>query len=352
MSGFEDPTRPVREPLDVGAVAAWIEAQDVGLRGTPEVRQFPGGASNLTYLLSYPHRDVILRRPPRGHKAKSAHDMVREYRIQSALRNVYPVVPEMIALCEEESVLGADFYVMSRIRGWIPRGVLPEGLALDAGQARAMCLAVLDQMIALHQVDVAEAGLEGLGRGSGYVRRQIDGWTDRMARSKTWNVPGWGPITAWLDEHRPEDVAAVLIHNDFRFDNVVLDPADVSRVVGVLDWEMATIGDPLMDLGNSLAYWVQADDDRVMQSLRRQPTHLPGMLTRRDVVEYYLSRTGHTTTDMTFYVVYGLFRLAVIAQQIYFRYHHRQSRNPAFRWFWLFNHYLRWRAGRALRGVW
>jgi aminoglycoside phosphotransferase (APT) family kinase protein len=349
--GLLDQPREVRarESFDTLAVDCWLKQTLPTLEGPPKVFQFAGGASNLTYLLSYPGRDLILRRPPFGHKAKSAHDMVREYRMQAALKPVYPSVPNMVALCQDQTVMGCDFYVMDRICGIIPRANLPTGLELTREQTEALCRAVIDKLIELHQVDIDAAGLADLGKGAGYVQRQIGGWSDRYVKSKTWNVPTWARVRRWLKDRMPDDVGTVVIHNDFRFDNVVLDVNDPQKILGVLDWEMATLGDPLMDLGNSLAYWVEATDDRFHQALRRQPTHLPGMFTRREVVEYYCSRMNLSTDNWTFYEVYGLFRLAVIVQQIYYRYHHRQTRNPAFRHFWLFNHYLHLRAKRAIR---
>src|SRR5690606_378661 len=195
----------------------------------------------------------------------------------------------------------------------------PRALALDEPTVRAICENVIDKLVALHRVDVQAAGLEGLSKGPGYVKRQVHGWSDRYERARTWNVPSFRYVRDWLSERAPEDVASCVIHNDFRFDNVVLDPEDPTRVVGVLDWEMATIGDPLMDLGGSLAYWVQADDDAVMRSTRRQPTHTPGMLRREEVVERYLDAMGLSLPSFVFYEVFGLFRLAVIGQQIYYR---------------------------------
>lgn len=340
------------DAFDVAAVDAWLRAAapEAGLgAGPPQVRQFSGGASNLTYLLRYPERDLILRRPPPGVKAKSAHDMVREYRIQERLRSVYPYVPEMVALCEDPAVLGSDFYVMARVEGTVPRARLPEGVAGDAEATRAMCVSVIDRLCELHAIDPVAAGLADIGRGEGYVARQVDGWSRRYRDAKTWNVPGFERVMAWLQERRPADVATCVIHNDFRLDNVVLDAADPMRVVGVLDWEMATLGDPLMDLGGALAYWVQADDGRGMRLLRRQPTDLPGMLTREEVVAYYAARTGRDVGDWVFYEVFGLFRLAVIIQQIYRRYHLRQTRNPAFRHFWVAVHYLDRRCRAIIR---
>ena len=338
------------EALDAAAVHAWLGARVPDLGATlPEVTQYAGGASNWTYRLKYPTHDFVLRRPPAGTKAKSAHDMGREFRVQSALRPVYPYVPEMIAFCDDAAVLGCDFYVMKRIPGPIPRARMPKEITLDAAQTRALCLATIDKLVELHAVDVDATGLAQLGKGPGYAKRQIDGWTGRYAKARTWNVPRFTRVTAWLAAHTPADTAACLIHGDFRFDNVVLDERDPTRVVGVLDWEMSTIGCPLMDLGNSLAYWVQADDDWFGQKMRRQPTHLPGMLTRAEVVAYYAERSGRTVENWPFYEVYGLFRLAAILQQIYYRYHHGQTKNPAFRWFWAMVHYLHRRCLRAIR---
>ncbi len=343
---MNDESREVRaeDAFDVAAVERWL-----GRGAIDEVRQFPGGASNLTYLLRYPGRDFVLRRPPFGTKAKGAHDMGREYRVMSRLKPVYPRVPDMVAFCGDEAVLGCEFYVMERLEGIILRRDLPPGLELDSGQARQLCRTVVDKLIELHQVDYRAAGLGELGKGEGYVKRQVEGWSDRFRQARTDNVSDCEPVMEWLDENMPEDVTTCVIHNDFRFDNVVLDPDDPMRVTGVLDWEMATLGDPLMDLGNTLAYWVQADDDEFFQSVRQQPTNLPGMMTREEVVEYYVERTGWRAENMDFYLVYGLFRLAVIVQQIYYRYHHGQTRDPRFQDFWRLTNYLDERC-RALIG--
>jgi aminoglycoside phosphotransferase (APT) family kinase protein len=335
------------EELKIEAVDAWLKPLVTGLAGTPVVTQYRGGASNWTYRLEYPSHDLILRRPPAGTKAKSAHDMSREYQIQKALQPVYPYVPEMMAYCQDPGVTGSEFYVMRRIAGIIPRANL--GARIDEATTRKLCLNVIDAMVALHKVDVEKAGLQKFGRGPGYAKRQIDGWSDRYGKARTWNVPAFKKVIGWLKANTPDDTAACLIHGDFRLDNVVLDPAEPTRIIGVLDWEMATVGDPLMDLGNSLAYWVQADDDFIARSTRRQPTHLPGMLKRAEVVEYYCGQMGLKPLNWPFYEVYGLFRLAVIVQQIYYRYHHRQTRNPAFRWFWLIVGYLEWRCEKIIK---
>jgi aminoglycoside phosphotransferase (APT) family kinase protein len=348
-----DEPRDVRtdDAINAEAVGAWLAERVSGLSGTPAVKQYSGGASNLTYLLRYPERDLILRRPPAGTKAKSAHDMRREFRIQSLLKPAFPYVPEMVAFCDDPAVLGADFYVMERLTGVILRGRLPEGMSLPPEQAEALCHAMVDRLVELHAVDVAATGLDEFGRGSGYVDRQVKGWSERYRAAKTWNVPSFEKVMRWLEQHQPGDVGTCLIHNDWRLDNLVLDADDPSRIVGVLDWEMATVGDPLMDLGSAMAYWIQDDDDRLMGLLRRQPTHLPGMLTREQMVQDYCARSGRSVDDWAFYEVFGLFRLAVILQQIYYRYAHKQTRNPAFRHFWIAVNYLDRRCRRLARSA-
>ena len=336
-----DDLPPVRDEdaFDVAAVHAWLRSRADVPDGLPDVRQFTSGASNLTYLLRWQGGpELVLRRPPAGRKAASAHDMGREYRVQSALAPVFPYVPAMVGLCDDDGVIGTPFYVMRRVPGRILHRRLPDGLALSAPDARALAERVFDTLADLHAADVEAAGLASLGRGPGYVRRQVEGWSGRFRAARTENVPDFEPVMAWLAANQPGDVAQRLVHNDFRLDNVVLD--DALRVVAVLDWEMATVGDPLMDLGGALAYWVQADDDDVFRLSRRQPSDLDGMPTREEVVARYASRTGLPIGDWLFYEVFGLFRLAVIAQQIYYRFHHGQTTNPAFRDFWMFVGYL------------
>src|SRR5690349_11951166 len=332
-----DESKPVRDEdaFDVGAVAAWLRDNAAAfvddLVGTPEVTQFPGGASNLTYQLRYPTRDLILRRPPAGVKAKGAHDMGREYLIQDELRPLFPYVATMVGHCTDESLIGSDFYVMEKVDGVIPRRDLP--FELPPEQVSQLCENAFDVLIALHSVDVSQSpALEALGKGDGYVDRQLGGWTKRLENARTDDLGDWSDIIAWLEERKPRDVAQTMIHNDFRFDNMVLDADDPMRVVGVLDWEMATVGDPLMDLGGTLSYWVEPGDDEFFQMFRRQPTTTPGMWTREEVVAHYCDRMGYSVTpeQWRFYEVFGLFRLAVIAQQIWYRYFHKQTTNEAY----------------------
>lgn len=329
------------EELDAKAVSDWLQEQGINLAGEPYVTQFSGGASNWTYRLEYDNQDLILRRPPKGTKAKSAHDMVREYTVQQALKEAYPYIPKMVALCTDETVIGADFYVMERMEGIIPRANLPKQVNLDTKETRELCTNVIDALIELHDVDYQKyPDLVALGRGEGYCARQVSGWDKRYVKAKTPNVPSFALVRQWLNKHTPEDIKTCVIHNDWRFDNVILDSSNPTKVIGVLDWEMATLGDPLMDLGSALAYWIEADDNIVMQQSRRQPTHLEGMMTRDEVVTYYLNKTGLQTDNWTFYEVFGLFRLAGIVQQIYYRYYHKQTKNPAFKNFWIIVHVL------------
>jgi aminoglycoside phosphotransferase (APT) family kinase protein len=317
---------PVREEdrFDVARMHQWLQ-QFIGVDALPEVQQFRSGASNLTYLLQYPDRELVLRKPPAGMKAASAHDMKREFLIQSRLQPVYPLVPSMIALCDDQSVMGSDFYVMERVVGDIFRRDVPEGVA--AGDVSVMADSLINGLAQLHAVDASI--LAELNKGPGYVQRQVDGWSKRYRNALTDDVPNGEKVMAWLDANRADDVASCVIHGDWRIDNVVFDLKQ-ARIVGVLDWELATVGDPLMDLGSALAYWVDRDDEPAFAALRRQPSHLPGMPTRDEFVAKYLAASGVRCNDFTFYEVFGLFRLAVIIQQIWARYVAGQTTNPAF----------------------
>jgi len=348
---LEDQASAVRsgEELPETVLADWLRMQLPDLSGEMRVTQYSGGASNWTYRLQFDNADLILRRPPAGTKAKSAHDMGREYRLQKALKPVFSYVPEMRLYTDDNSIIGDEFYVMDRVAGIIPRKNMPRDLELNEAQTRQLCLNALDVLIELHQVDINAAGLSDLAKGAGYTERQVRGWSERYTKAKTWNVPSGKKIMHWLNENMPKHETICMAHNDFRFDNLVLDRHDPTHIIGVLDWELATLGNPLMDLGNSLAYWIQADDDRIARSTRRQPTHLPGMLTRQQVIEYYCEKMGVNVKDFRFYEVFGLFRLSVIAQQIYFRFHHKQTRNPAFKNFWFLVHYLHWRARKLIK---
>ena len=320
---------PVREEdsFDIAKVHDWLN-QYIKESSKPEVFQFRSGASNLTYLLKYPNRELVLRRPPVGTKAVSAHDMKREFLIQSRLKPVYELVPNVIALCEDHSILGSDFYVMDRIQGEIFRRDVPDTLSAD--DISVMASSLVSGLAQLHSVDASV--LAELNKGAGYVTRQVEGWSKRYRNALTDDVPNGEDVMNWLDANKPDDVASCIIHGDWRIDNMVFDLGQ-KRLVGVLDWELATVGDPLMDLGSALAYWVDRDDEPMFASLRRQPSHLDGMPTRREFIAKYLELSGRRCDDFTFYEVFGLFRLSVIIQQIWARYKAGQTTNPAFKGF-------------------
>lgn len=338
------------EELNLDNLLPWLRERlpEIG-EEQPKVTQFSGGASNWTYRLQFSERDLILRRAPLGAKKGSAHNMAREYDIQSKLKPHYPYVPEMIALCQDEAVLGSEFYVMEKLSGIIPRKNLPRGYEWPEDTVRAVCESFWDKLIELHQIDYQKEGLDTLGKGAGYVERQIHGWNERYARARTWNVASGRRVMKWLEANIPEQENLCLIHNDFRLDNVVLNPEQPADIRGVLDWELAGIGDPLMDLGNSLAYWVEEGDNFFVKSLRRQPSNAPGMLTRREVLDYYAQKTGIDIPDFRFYRVYGLFRLAGIVQQIYYRYSKGKTTNKAFKNFWMASNYFVLTCERVIR---
>ena len=310
--------------FDVAQMHAWLRPF-INEDQLPEVKQFRSGASNLTYLLSYPDRELVLRKPPVGTKAASAHDMNREFLIQSRLQSVFPLVPKMIALCQDQTVMGSDFYVMEYVEGQIFRRDVPEGVT--SSDISVMADSLINGLVQLHAFD--SSILAELNKGNGYVQRQVEGWSKRYRNALTDDVPAAEKLMAWLSANQPNDIDSCIIHGDWRIDNVVFD-LENARIKGVLDWELATVGDPLMDLGSALAYWIDRDDERAFASLRRQPSHLPGMPTRDEFVQRYLELSGRKCDDFTFYEVFGLFRLAVIIQQIWARFRLGQTTNPAF----------------------
>jgi len=319
------------ESLDVDAVASYLQATIDGLDGPIRIRQFHSGYSNLTYLITFGDRELVLRRPPFGKKARSAHDMNREYRILSALAPVFPYVPSPLAYCDDPAVMDVPFYVMERLSGVILRKTLPDGPRFDAAWADRLCRRWVDVLTELHRIDYDKCGLAELGNPEGYISRQIQGWSARYRDACTDDVPDFEAVMVWLADNMPTGHSRPsLIHNDYKFDNVILDPAEPDRIIGVLDWEMATIGDPLMDLGASLAYWIEAGDNEEFKLVATLPTTAPGMLTRRQIVAYYEEKSGTAVENFAWYYCFGLFRLAVIAQQIYYRFYHGQTADKRF----------------------
>jgi len=323
------------EALDVERLRAHLAARAPELAREAErgvaVAQFPGGFSNLTYLVRFGDgrdaRELVLRRPPIGAQVRGGHDMAREHAVLTALHGPYGKVPRPVLYCGDASVIGAPFYLMERVHGVIVRGGSATDVAPSAAHARSVAL--VDTLAELHALDWRTLGM-ALGQPEGYVARQVAGWTRRYAAARTDDVPALERAAAWLDAHRPVERDAALIHNDFKFDNVVFDPVDPARVVAVLDWEMATVGDPLMDLGTTLGYWMDADDPPEMRAVLPPATRAPGSLTRAEVLQRYAATTGRDVGDGVFHYVFGLFKIAVILQQIHARYRQGITRDPRF----------------------
>jgi aminoglycoside phosphotransferase (APT) family kinase protein len=323
MTDFRDKPGAIRpeEELDLGKLEAFLRPHFPGESDIFILQQFPSGHSNLTYSVQLGARQLVLRRPPFGSKVKSAHDMGREFRVLSKLHAVYPLAPEVRLYCDDASVLGSPFYVMEAISGIILRRDPPSGLAFAADVARRVCESFAGNLARLHSTDYAAIGLADFGKPQGYLERQVRGWIERYHGSKTHEIPEVEKLSGWMQRNLPLSGDATLIHNDYKFDNVVLDPGDLSKIIGVLDWEMCTIGDPLSDLGTALAYWVEAGDPDELQKLRWGPTNYPGSMTRGELVQRYAQAAGRDASNMVFYLVFARLKLAVIVQQIYYRYH-------------------------------
>ncbi len=336
--GVLDTPAPVRpgEELDLAALEKFLKDHLPALNGTIQVNQFPSGFSNLTYLVSIGDKRMVLRKPPLGTKPKSGHDMGREFRVLKALQPVFPYCPKPIAFCDDESVLGSPFYLMEQIQGIIIRREYSETLAIGPEQVRQQHVTLFDVFEELHSVDYEAIGLGDLGRPEGYCQRQVEGWSKRYVAAKTPDAPSYEKVMQWFHEKLPTALQqnggerACLVHNDYKMDNVIWDPEDPTRIIGVLDWEMTTLGHPLMDLGNSLGYWVQKDDPQFMQDIRSMATNIAGALTRQEIVDRYAQNSGIPINHFEFFHAFGLFRLAVIAQQIYYRFHHGQTQDQRF----------------------
>lgn len=340
-------TKPVRpgEEIDITRLSSYLRDHLDLADGEIEVEQFPAGSSNLTYLIRLGHTEFVLRRPPFGNTVKTAHDMQREFDVLSKLSAVYAPAPKPLLFTEDASIIGSEFYLMERRRGLIIRGKIPEIHGGDAPHAGVssptvkegsaedaptldnshdlrldVCRSFIQNLAGLHTLAPQDAGLETLGKPDGYNRRQVEGWTKRYFAAKTDEWAELEKAITWLNNNIPTEWGASLIHNDYKFDNVMLDPADLTRITAVLDWEMVTIGDPLMDLGTTLGYWMSRDAGNEMLNMPFNPRLLMEHITRSELVEMYQNTLGRTLPDMLFYYVFGTFKIAVIAQQIYARY--------------------------------
>jgi aminoglycoside phosphotransferase (APT) family kinase protein len=331
--GRTSDTKPVRpsERLDWAALEAHLrERLAVDPAAPMDVEQFPSGHSNLTYLVRFRADEFVMRRPPFGPVAPKAHDMAREYRLLAALHPVFPLAPRPLLLCEDYEVVGATFYVMERRRGLVLRHSEPPGLADDPAARRRVSAAVVDTLAALHAVDVASGDLATLGKPAGFVERQVRGWTGRWHGSRTDDVPEMDALAGWLAERLPPDPSRpAIVHGDYKLDNLMLDADDPGRVAAVFDWEMGALGDPLVDLGILLCYWVHAAkalEHEAVASITRRP----GWFGRGEILERYAERTGSDLAGIGFFEVFAVFKLTVVLQQIYYRYRKGQTDDPRF----------------------
>jgi aminoglycoside phosphotransferase (APT) family kinase protein len=338
LSAMEFDARAVRaaEQLDWPKLTAWLRERlpdcsipGLDLSAEPDVAQFPGGHSNLTYLVRFGHVEIVVRRPPFGPVPPTAHDMAREYRWLSAIHRVFPLAPRPYILCEDTSVMGSVFYAMERRRGLVIRAEEPPVVG-NPDARRRVSAALVDTLVDLHTIDLATGGLSGLGKPAGFVERQVRGWSDRWHKSKTTALPEMDALADWLRTNLPPDPAVPsVVHGDFKLDNLMLDPDDVGRIVAVFDWEMSAIGDPLVDVGILLAYWAPAAPV-LQQDALTTVTHLPGYFTRNEIVERYAARSGRDVSGIRYYEIFATFKIAVVLQQIYYRYVQGQTTDTRF----------------------
>ncbi len=322
------PVRPGEE-FDTGKTEVYLKEHIPGLEGRMQVLQFPGGHANLTYLLRFGSRELVLRRPPLGPVAPRSHDMAREYRVLSRLADHFPPAPRAYLLCEDPSIVGSTFIVMERRTGIVIRGVFPPELERHADARARVSRALVDTMAAFHDVDYERIGLGDLGKPEGYVQRQVEGWKGRWERAKSEDVPEFDALYEWFIAKLPASPGASLVHNDLKFDNVMIDPDDPDRVVAVLDWDMTTLGDPLIDLGTLLGYWAQADDPPE-RGATAAVTAQPGFPTRSQIAERYAERRGIDVHTIPWYEAFALWKTAVVLQQIYIRFARGQTRDERF----------------------
>lgn len=323
------------EELPLKELEAYLQEKLSLPNASLSVQQFPSGHSNLTYLLTLGDRELVLRRPPFGSKVKTAHDMGREFTILQKLHPSYGKVPRPILYCEDEAIIGAKFYLMERVRGVILRKEPPPGVGLTPELAQRLCESFVDTLVGLHSLDYKALGLEGFGNPEGFVQRQVVGWSKRYQDAKTDEVPEMEALIKWFPENYPVSQSGTIVHNDYKYDNLVLDPNDLTKIIALLDWEMSALGDPLMDLGTALCYWIEENDPKQLQDLRFGPTTLPGSYTRSQLAERYAQKSGRDLSQILFYYCFGLFKTAVVAQQIYYRFKQGLTKDPRFAHFHL-----------------
>lgn len=319
------------EELDVRRLAEYLRNKVEGVDSEASVQQFPSGHSNLTYLLAAGDREYVLRRAPLGPLAPRAHDMAREYHVLHALHPFFPEAPKVFHLCEDPAVIGAVFYIMERRRGIILRDRVPPQIEDLPNYGRLISEAFIDCMVRLHAVDLYSSGLVAVGKPEGFLERQVHGWAERWQRSKIEDLPEMGVIIAYLTETLPTSAPATLVHNDYKLDNVILSAESPDRIEAVLDWEMTTIGDPLADVGLTLCYWHWAAAPELASHGPKALTATPGWYSREEFIARYADATGRDLTRIAYYEILGIFKLAVILQQIYYRFRRGQTSDTRFR---------------------
>ena len=318
------------EELDTRLLSEYLSSNFDMPGSEVEVEQFPAGSSNLTYAVKAGGDEFVLRRPPFGNTVATAHDMRREFDVLSKLSEVYPPAPKPLLFCDDNSIIGSEFYLMERRRGLIIRGRAPDEMVRDTALQQAVAESFIGNLASLHALDHEAAGLGDLGKPEGYTRRQVEGWTKRYFAARTDDWKELETAIAWLNANIPAESGAALVHNDYKFDNVMLDPADLTRITAVLDWEMVTIGDPLMDLGTTLGYWMSPEFGDDLMNMPFNPRVLMQNVARRDLADMYAEASGCDTSNVLFYYVFGTFKIAVIAQQIYVRYVKGLTRDERF----------------------
>ncbi len=317
------------EELNVEALAQFLRERLPGAEHGIAIEQFRGGHSNLTYLIRTSGGEYVLRRPPLGPVPAKAHDMSREFAVLDAVHPLFPPAPKPLLLCTDTAIAGAVFFVMERRRGFIVRDAEPWQLRGVPGVRQRISRAIVDCLARLHTIDIEASGVAGLGKPQGFLERQVHGWAERWQRAKTAELPGMDALVHWLTTKLPPSPAATLVHNDFKLDNVMLEESDPGHIAAVLDWEMATVGDPLVDVGLLLCYWLHSPGLQGQAALTTQP----GWFTREQILTRYAKKTRRDVSGMRYYEVFAMFKLAVVLQQIYARFHRGQTQDERFRHF-------------------
>jgi aminoglycoside phosphotransferase (APT) family kinase protein len=319
---MNEDTKPIREgeELNEANLREFLQANFPEEKGEIEISQFPAGSSNLTYCVRISAEEYVLRRPPFGNQVKTAHDMRREFNVLSKLSKVYQPAPKPLIYSDDENIIGSEFYLMERRRGLIIRGKSPVELENSTELQRRVCESFIQNLADLHALDYEKIGLGDLGKPEGYSQRQVEGWTKRYFNAKTHEQTELERAIEWLNSNIPGSHSSSLVHNDYKFDNVMLNPENLTEIVALLDWEMTTVGEPLMDLGTTLGYWMSKEVGDEMLSMPFNPRVLMENISRRELVEMYAEKSGRDVSNILYYYVFGTFKIAVIAQQIYFRF--------------------------------